>query len=246
MWGNQSQINRTNPAPLGRLPKGQTSYFLFQMKCNFDVPNCGFCDNYKGLLNLDYSQLNVECKIVNGRYQYIFSNKTSDTISLTKSSTTSQPISVKGNFMQVPNTTLNFIVTDNEKGKIITDDCISLNGDLTISIPSKPSSQRTIPLFNFTCSDSPLKSTRSVKVVPTYSTSKCEKLKFKTNEQQSFVSVTFSSVTDCGGLSSGEVAAIVLCTLLFAGIITVGILVYLKKRNILFKNRLRRVEKEMK
>ena len=142
-------------------------------------------------------------------------------------------------------TPLNFLLLD-KTDKIISDNCIDLQGDVVISVASKPSGSETFPLLNFNCKDAPLKSARSVSVVTTYAKAKCEKLNSKTNQQTNSLSITLSSTTDCGGLSSGEVAAIVICTLLIAAIITVCVLVFLKKRRIIFKKKLDQVGREMK
>jgi hypothetical protein len=187
----------------------------------------------------------VECKKVDGRYQYVFSNKTSDTISLQKDSSSSGKVTVNGNFEQGASSSLNFILSDTSQEKIISDGCIQLNGDVVVSIVKKPSVVMNVPLLNFTCDNSPLKSTRSFKVVTTYTKGKCEKINSKTNVNKNSLSLTISSVTDCGGLTSGEVAAIVICTLLIAAVITVSIVVYLKKRRIIFNKRLDKVGMEM-
>ena len=143
---------------------------------------------------------------------------------------------------------ISFVVNNNSKSQTLNvTGCVELQGKIDLKLDSQQTDS-TLQLINFNCTQVPSFSESQIVVTPNYQNSECDQISSKSIVSTTSLSVFLNSVNNkCGkgGLKTKHIVAIVFSIFGAFVLVAVFILLFKFKERLLFKKKLRYVQKEL-
>eukprot|EP01091_Cochliopodium_minus_P011382 TRINITY_DN3200_c0_g1_i7.p1 TRINITY_DN3200_c0_g1~~TRINITY_DN3200_c0_g1_i7.p1 ORF type:complete len:674 (-),score=131.70 TRINITY_DN3200_c0_g1_i7:31-2052(-) len=161
--------------------------------CLYDVDNCEKC-GMNGII-VDISQFNISCVQSGNDWVYSFSNKNSNTTTISQTVTLNQTsIIIQGNLNQTSNSTIVIVINNENKNGLNVTGCVSLNGNLSLILNERPQNGNiSIQLVTYNCTQQLTFNQSQFSITPKYKNNKCDNIKSTLSNQQNTLSVSLSS-----------------------------------------------------